>query len=349
MNHELSLLNDKKKYWASITLLFLLIGFTAYLLGKDYSLEMLITSLKQANPLFLLSGLFIMFCYISCEALNTQRIMATFGHKLSLKQCLKYAFIGFYFCAITPSATGGQPAQIYYMKKDGIPVSFSTLTLLINLAIYQTVTLLCSVAFFLLKSDFILGAVQGLGPLFILGITIYLIALGLILAAIFSHSLMKKCFYAVIRLGTFCKIVKNPVQARENADKQLAEYQQCVVHIKKHPRLLLYNFAVTLLQLLCYFSIPYFVYQAFHLSAYDLWDMLAMQAVLTVSVSALPLPGAVGAAEGSFLKLFEMFFAPTILLPAMLLTRFINFYAMLIIGGMIAIITHWRVTRAIPS
>lgn len=345
MNQELSLLQDKKKYWASIALLLLLISLTAYLLCKDYSLEMLIDSLQRANPFFLLGGLLGMFCYISCEALNTRRIMATFGQKLSLKQCLKYAFIGFYFCAITPSATGGQPAQVYYMKKDSIPVGFSTLTLLINLAIYQTVTLLCGVVFFLLKSDFILDAIHGLGPLFILGITIYFITLGLILAAIFSHTVIKKIFYVLIRFGVFCKIVKNPAQAKENTDKQLAEYQQCVVHIKKHPRLLLYNFVITLLQLLCYFSIPYFVYQAFQLSTYSLWDMVAMQAVLTISVSALPLPGAVGASEGSFLKLFEMFFAPAILLPAMLLTRLINFYAILVVSGIIAVVTHWQITK----
>lgn len=72
-----------------------------------------------------------------------------------------------------------------------------------------------------------------------------------------------------------------------------------------------------------------------------------MQVVLTVSVSALPLPGAVGASEGSFLKLFEIFFAPAILLPAMLLTRFINFYAMLVISGIIAVAAHWRMTKTI--
>ncbi|MCI8336314.1 MAG: flippase-like domain-containing protein [Peptococcaceae bacterium] len=347
MNQEYSLLNDKKKYWASLGLLALLIGLTVYLLCKDYSLEQLIKSLSQANPLFLLSGLFIMFCYICCEALNTRRIMATFGQRLPLKQCLKYAFIGFYFCAITPSATGGQPAQIYYMKKDGIPVGFSALTLLINLAIYQTVTLLCGIVFFLLKSDFILAAMKGLGPLFLLGITIYLAALGLILAAIFSQTLIQKIFYAVIKLGTFCKIVKDPEQAREHADQQLAEYAQCVAHMKRHPQLLTYNFLITLLQLLCYFSIPYFVYMAFHLSGYSFWEIIAMQVVLTVSVSALPLPGAVGASEGSFLKLFEIFFAPAILLPAMLLTRFINFYAMLVISGIIAVAAHWRMTKTI--
>ena len=141
MNHEpvrsqgQSLFNDKKKYWSSLAFLAALFALTILLLFRDCNPKELVANIKQANPLFLLAGLGIMFCYISCESLNTKRIMATFNQKLSLWQCLKYAFIGFYFCAITPSATGGQPAQIYYIRKDKIPVAFSTLTHLINLAI----------------------------------------------------------------------------------------------------------------------------------------------------------------------------------------------------------------------
>lgn len=31
----------------------------------------------------------------------------------------QYSFIGFFYSGITPSATGGQPVQLYYMSKDG--------------------------------------------------------------------------------------------------------------------------------------------------------------------------------------------------------------------------------------
>ncbi len=345
MNQEHSLFHDKKKYWSSIAFLLLLIALTAFLLFRDYSPQMLLASLSRANPLYLIGGLFVMFAYISCEAFNTRRIMASLGKKLSLHQCLKYALIGFYFCAITPSATGGQPAQVYYMKKDGIPVGFSTLTLLVNLAIYQIMTLVCGIAFFLWKREFILASIQGLEPLFLLGLTIYLIALVIILGAIFSHSLIKRIFYGLVNLGVRCKVIKEPEQTMEKVDQQLAEYARCVAHIRKHPRLLAYNFLITLLQLLCYFSIPYFVYLAFHLSAYSLWDIVAIQVTMTVSVSALPLPGAVGVSEGSFLRMFHLFFGAELLLPALCLTRCLNFYVMLIFSGVIAVMTHWRTSK----
>ncbi len=44
--------------------------------------------------------------------------------------CIRYSFIGFFYSGITPSATGGQPMQLYYMKKAGIKISDSTVVLM---------------------------------------------------------------------------------------------------------------------------------------------------------------------------------------------------------------------------
>ena len=45
----------------------------------------------------------------------------------SLWRCVQYSFIGFFYSGITPSATGGQPVQLYYMNKDGNKGSDSTI------------------------------------------------------------------------------------------------------------------------------------------------------------------------------------------------------------------------------
>ena len=50
----------------------------------------------------------------------------------SFKDCLKYAIVGFFFSAITPAASGGQPVQIYYMHKDNINYTNATVTILIQ-------------------------------------------------------------------------------------------------------------------------------------------------------------------------------------------------------------------------
>lgn len=65
--------------------------------------------------------------------------------------------------------------------------------------------------------------------------------------------------------------------------------------------------------------------------------------MVTISVSILPLPGAVGASEGMFILMFSRFYAEDYLMPAMLLTRGITFYFMLIMNCIITWIKHFTV------
>lgn len=57
----------------------------------------------------------------------------------SLIRCIQYSFIGFFYSGITPSATGGQPVQLYYMSKDGNRGSDSTVVLMTVAVVYKFV------------------------------------------------------------------------------------------------------------------------------------------------------------------------------------------------------------------
>ena len=54
-------------------------------------------------------------------------------------RCIQYSFIGFFYSGITPSATGGQPVQLYYMNKDGNRISDSTVVLMTVAVVYKFV------------------------------------------------------------------------------------------------------------------------------------------------------------------------------------------------------------------
>ena len=63
-------------------------------------------------------------------------------------------------------------------------------------------------------------------------------------------------------------------------------------------------------------------------------DVLALQAILSLAVTAVPLPGSVGASEGSFLVLYRTLLGAGQSFSVMLLSRGISFYAMLCISGL---------------
>ena len=64
--------------------------------------------------------------------------------------------------------------------------------------------------------------------------------------------------------------------------------------------------------------------------------MVAAQSFVTMISTYTPLPGAAGAAEGSFLIIFQIFFRQDILRQAMLLWRFIAYYSCIIVGAFFA-------------
>ena len=110
--------------------------------------------------------------------------------------------------------------------------------------------------------------------------------------------------------------------------------------MKKNPRVMLIAFLAVLIQIVSRLAVSYAVYKAFHLSGYDLIDIIALQAFLFLGVEYLPLPGAVGAAETGFLAINRVIFGADKVVPAMLLSRGISFYAFLIISGCVTIGIH---------
>jgi hypothetical protein len=54
----------------------------------------------------------------------------------------------------------------------------------------------------------------------------------------------------------------------------------------------------------------------------------------------LPLPGAAGVTEGCFLYMFSGLFGEELVKPALLLSRGLTFYAVLVVGGIVTLATH---------
>lgn len=340
-----SIMEDKKKYAFSILFLAALMVATFYFVFRDVELGSVFYVFTQVDLRFVLLGFVLMLGYICCEATNIFVLTRSFGGKTHWFRCLKYAFVGFYFSAITPSSSGGQPAQIYYMQKDGQSIGKSSLGFIIMLASLELVTLLWGVVMFAIKGPFLLENISGIEPIFILGSVLYLLTILVLVSAVFSQRLLRRAAEGCIRLLCRLHLIRRREALLARVDRHLDEYAQAAQYIRKNPKLLLKVLATTTVQTFFQFSIPYTVYLAFDMWGFSFFDLFAMQAILTISVSSLPLPGAVGASESSFLTMFSVFFGQTLVLPAMLLTRVINFYFYLVVSGVVSMVCHVRMKR----
>lgn len=97
---------------------------------------------------------------------------------------------------------------------------------------------------------------------------------------------------------------------------------------------------ITFLQRFALFFVTWFVYKAFGLHGAHIYDVVMLQAVVSVSVDMLPLPGGMGISENLFLVIFKSIFTAGLLLPGMVLSRGIAYYVQLLFSAGMTLFTH---------
>lgn len=331
-----------RKTIINLIVFILLIMLTFTLIFKDQDITQVLNIATQVKGQYIIIAIIAMCIYIIAESINIGRILKELGEKTKFLSNIKYTLIGFFFSSITPAASGGQPMEIYYMHKDNVSVANSTLSLLMHLWSFQIVSITMGVISAFFHFDVLK---PGLIYLFILGIVLNSSALILLIIGIFSKRLSTGLIKIVVKILKFLKI-KNVEQKQEKIEKELESYQQSAVYIKEHKKLMLKTILTTTIQLLAYYSVPYWIYKAFGLNTYGILHVLTLQAVLYATVSGIPSPGSVGVSEGGFFGIFRNVFSETIISSAMLLSRGVNFYLLIIISSIIVIISTLKSKKA---
>lgn len=327
-----------KKIFINLLIFILLIIFTFSLVLKDQDVTEILKISATVKKQYILIAMFAMGVFIACESINIGRILKELGEKSKFISNVRYTLIGFFFSAITPAASGGQPMEIYYMHKDNISVAHSTLALLMQLCSIQIVTITVGIISAVLHFEVLKS---GLIYLLILGIILNSSALMLLIIAIFSKKLSEGLIKFVVKILKFFRI-RNIEKKQEKLEKELESYQTSAKYIKEHRILMLKTVLTTAVQMLAYYTVPYWIYLAFGLNNSNIFDILTLQAVLYATVSGIPSPGSVGVSEGGFLGIFRNAFPETVISSAMLLSRGANFYLLILISAIVVVISTFR-------
>lgn len=331
-------MNSVKKIIRNVFIFVVLIVVTFIIIFKNYNIKNTINMIGNANIGYILLAFLCMIIYFIADGLNNKSILEGLGKKISLLQSIKYPVIGFFFSGITPAAGGGQPMQVYFMSKDDIPSSFGTLSLLVQLITFHVVTLLFGIFGAIFNHKILTG---GMIILFAVGIFLKSITMIVMYVCFRNRYAGKKIVGFVFKILKKFK-VKNLEEKEEQAYLVIEDYNNGAKYIRKHKKILIKSLCIVCLQMIAYYTLPYFVYRSFGLSYYSWIEILTIQAVLYVSVASIPLPGSVGVSEGAFLSLYEYIFGTELLASAMLINRGISFYLFIIVGALLTIYTVFR-------
>lgn len=311
-----------------------LIFFTFWAIFKDQDINLAIGTISKAILPFVLMGICFMLTYYILEAINIYRLMKAFGEKITFKRALKYVFINFFFSSVTPSATGGQPLEIYYMTKDGISGAHATITVLLMTAGIQFAVVTLGVIGGIFGNDKISGP---MALLYTYGICVNTAALIVMLLCVFwtkgVKGFLHNFFGLLNRIG-----IHKALAWRDGAEKGLEKYAEGSKFISKNIKELRFTMIRGVLQMSAFYLIPYAVFLALGLSGHSIFEFFILQSILFVSTSGIPLPGAIGASESVFLGLYMTVFPEEILSSAMLLNRGINFYLFVLVSMVVVLI-----------
>lgn len=337
-------MKTKKRYLISIVFFVILLLLTFYLIYKNNDIDAVISSLNNISYEYIVIGGLLVIVYLFTESIYIKLILKSLNSKIRLWQGFVYSCIEFYFSAITPSSTGGQPAQAYYMHKDGIPFTKSSITLLLNTITFKLVLLILGFIAIIFFPHLIFNNSKLFTFIFLFGIIVNSLVIFACAMLMYSKKWIKAIANFCINIGVKLHIVKNKENALEKFNTHLADYQESAKYIKNHISLSIKVCLITLIQRLSMFSIAFIVYKAFGLTGYSYIELVVIQIVIAIAIDSLPLPGGIGASEAMLLLIYSKVFGDNIALPAMLVTRGISYYSCLILSGIVVLINHLRIS-----
>ncbi len=327
-----------KKVLIDAILFFAIIGLTLYGVFHGEDLSGLKDAIKECNILWLIPAVPLVLFFIAGESIVIWHMLDCYGIYVKERFCFLFSAVGFFFSCVTPSATGGQPMQIYFMKKEDIPVPIATVILLVVTITYKFVLVVVGIGLWLFAGGFLAEYVAEARWVFYLGILLNVGCVILMCVVVFHPSFAKKTLILGAKLLERIHILKHKEERLDKIERSMNHYHEAAEFMSSHWGMIARVFVITVVQRFAMFAVTYFVYRAFSLNSMNFFEVMFLQAVISVSVDMLPLPGGMGISEGLFMVIFKKVFGEALLIPGLILSRGLGYYSELFLSAIFTLV-----------
>lgn len=324
--------NDK----FSFALLLLLTFFVLYFSLKD-NFNSVIDQLKNINIMWLLVSFILIIGYWLFSSLAMYLITKKFNEKVSALEIFRINIITHFFNAVTPFSTGGQPYQIYALKKDNVKMVDSTNIVVENFVAYQTALILLGLIAIISNQIFdFFPDVRLLKILVLIGFLVNLfVAVGLFAVA-FTQKFNKFVTKHLISFGSKLKLIKNKEETTQKFNDYVTKFHDGTKYLLKDKFNLVKVILLQILGLACVYVVPLPI-------LFGMGDFTSFNVAIAIITSAyvmligafVPLPGGTGGLEYSFVAFYGNFITGSKLTALMLMWRFVTYYFGMIVGGIL--------------
>ena len=304
-------------------------------LKDDFSTTM--NQILSINIYWLITGVLLVFSYWFLRSIVLHQFVNRFHSGYSFIKAYKLVLITQFFHAVTPFASGGQPYEIYALKKEGIKFTDVTNISIQNFIVYQIALVILGII--AIASNYFFHIFREIGLLKELVLIGFFINL-LVIIGLFTISFGKKInSFLINRIVNFLehiKVVKNKEKVLNKWGTYINDFHNGAKILVQNKKMFIGTILINFIALLCLYLVPLVI-------LYSIGDYTSVDGVLSILTCAyimligsfVPMPGGTGGLEYGFIEFFGNFVGGSSLKATMLIWRFLTYYLGMIIGAIV--------------
>lgn len=292
------------KIWIKLLILLVLSFGMIFIIYKKTDSKNLKQEFLSMNKIYILYAMIFFILYRLMEAISLHKLLRDMGESVKFRHCANYAILGYFFSQITPTSGGGQPAQLYFMLRDGIKADKALSALVpFNIMFHVALLFVGVVSLFgELRSLVFNGRLL---PLYILGILEQFVMIGFPLLAFKKSELLSRGINFILSKIKNVKFLNRFYKEPEYIREHVEGIKKNVGAVVKNKRTFATIFVFQVLMLFFYYSVAYFTYRAMGFSDYGLISIVMFQCLLIFSTEYIPTPGNAGVAEITMFGIYQ--------------------------------------------
>lgn len=323
----------KRVLWLAVFLCLTAVTVAVQTTSQGFSFAGFLRCCKNSNIWLLAAAFLSMLGIICCEGESLRMICGHLGYRRPFSHGLVFGAADLFFSAITPSSSGGQPVSAYCMYTDDIPMEAASVALLLNLIMYEAALFLVTLICVLIKPALFLTFPTGAKVFVLLGAVIQgalaVLLVLLLLRPKLVHSFANACITLLARL----RLMHNVDERRVRLAQWIERYDLCARSARGNAPMMLKALAYNVGQRVCMLLVSALVFLALGGRLGTALNVFIGQSYVYLGSNAVPLPGAIGAADWLFVSICGEFFPEPVSFN--LLSRGISFYCNVALCGLL--------------
>lgn len=319
----------------TIFLLIICVIVTFFIM-KDNFTEIL-TCLISVKKRLVIVALLLIVAYWLLRALALYIVVKRYNKKIKYKKMLHQILITQFFNGITPFASGGEPMQIYMLKKSGIKVAQATNIIVQEFIMYQIALIFIGLVVLILNAIFNFCSVDPILFNFIILGFIINISVGLIMIFVsFSKKFSKFLVNLGLKIGVKINLIKDVEKTTKIWNEKVEEYNESGTMLKENKNLFFTCILINFLALIVFYLIPFFVFLSLGHNV-GVLEAIVSSAFILIVGNFVPLPGGTVGTEAAFGEFFKKLLPVTVgtavLNTGLIIWRGITLYLGILVGG----------------